>query len=99
MSFIDFYNNINAIQIFSLDTDIGGSLASIVPLNGKLHESVIKDGATIEFYFKGFHKSKVRGHLRGVFSADIEIQHIKTKDMTEPMIAVQIYIIDDDEIG
>lgn len=99
MSFIDFYNNINAIQISKMVGDIGGGNTSMVYLDGKFHEIITEDEITGEFYYTSFNKSKVRGYLKGVFSVDIVMRYIVSTDIPEPKIYVDIHIIDDDEVG
>lgn len=99
MSFIDFYNNINAVQISKMYGGIGGGFTSMVYLDGKFHEIITEDEITGEFYYTSFNKSKVRGYLKGVFSVDIVMRYIVSTDIPEPRIDVDIDIIDDDEIG
>lgn len=99
MSFIDFYNNINAIQISNIHGGIGGGYTSMVYLDGKLHEIITEDEITGEFYYTSFNKTKVMGYLKGVFSVDIVMRYVVSTAIPEPMIAVDIDIIDDDEVG
>lgn len=80
MSFIDFYNNINSIQIIYTDNNVDPSLTRfetiIVPTDGKIHHALNNEGQSFEVYFIKFTKTIIKGWMNELFSVNFKFLYL-----------------------
>lgn len=80
MSFIDFYNNINSIQIIYTDNNGDPSLnrfgTIIVPTDGKIHHTLNNEGQSFEVYVIKFTKTIIEGWMNELFSVNFKFMYL-----------------------
>lgn len=93
MSFMDFYNNVKAIQIIKKmngEYDLFGFATIIVPTDGKTHQIINHEGQSFEIYIIKFTKTIITGWMDNLFSVNFKF----TYSVNDSAVMCELDIVD-----